>query len=434
MFSTLLILVLIIFATPITIIFDGLIVQGLVAAIAAVSLATVALQIRPGEAGFLSGVIRPVAVVAAIPAIWMLIQVLPIQNVGLAHPIWKSTAAVLGDPVTGSISIDPGATLVSFVRYVSATAIAFLAAAVATDRRRAEWILFALVGATTLIALMALAFKTGIFTIFSAPGREHASTTAVDGASLGVVFATAAALLSFERSQMLGPGQGKSTNSIWPPLVTCLIALATCFVAVVFQGTSQTHYAVFSGLATLAIATIIRRYGLGPWGIAAIISVILFAAIAVIALHSGSRTIDLTVNFASQAPGPLVAVTRHVLAETRWTGTGAGTFAAVLPIYQGIDELGIGQFAPTAAAAIAIEMGWLIFWAMLMAVVALVFFLLRGALRRQRDSYFSTAGAGCTVVTALLSFSNVSLLTTPISTIVAIAIGMAIAQSKSRLR
>src|SRR6478752_1265660 len=132
MFSTLLILVLVVFATPITILFDGVITQGLVAAIAALSLAIVALQIRPGEAGFLYGVIRPVAVVAVIPAVWMLVQVLPIQNVGLAHPIWKSTAAALGHPVTGSISIDPGATLVSFVRYVSATALAFVAAAVAT--------------------------------------------------------------------------------------------------------------------------------------------------------------------------------------------------------------------------------------------------------------------------------------------------------------
>ena len=166
MFSTLLILVLVVFATPITIVFDGLIIQGLVAAIAAVSVAIVALQIRPGEAGFLSSVIRPVAVVAAIPAIWMLIQVLPMQNVGLAHPIWKSTAAALGHPVAGSISIDPGATLVSFVRYVSAAAIAFVAAAVATDRRRAEWVLLALIGATTLIALMALALKTGDIYIF----------------------------------------------------------------------------------------------------------------------------------------------------------------------------------------------------------------------------------------------------------------------------
>ena len=116
-----------------------------------------------------------------------------------------------------------------------------------------------------------------------------------------------------------------------------------------------------------------------------------------------------------------------------WAGSGAGTFAAVLPIYQGIDELAIGQVAPTAAAAIAIEMGWPIFWAILMAVIALVFFLLRGALRRQRDSYYSIAGAGCTVATALLSFGNFAVLTTPISTIAAVAVGIAIAQSKSRL-
>ena len=73
MSSALLILVLLILATPITIIFDGPITQGLVAAVAAVSIATVALRIRPGEAGFLMTVIRPAALAAAVPAIWMLI-------------------------------------------------------------------------------------------------------------------------------------------------------------------------------------------------------------------------------------------------------------------------------------------------------------------------------------------------------------------------
>ena len=156
-------------------------------------------------------------------------------------------------------------------------------------------------------------------------------------------------------------------------------------------------------------------------------------AIAVVALQPGGRILDLTVNFATQAPTPLVAVTQRVLAEMSWAGSGAGTFAAILPIYQGIDELAIGQVAPTAAAAIAIEMGWPIFWAILIAAIALVFLLLRGALRRQRDSYYSMAGAGCTVATALLSFGSFALLTTPISIIVAVAIGIAIAQSKSRL-
>ena len=51
----------------------------------------------------------------------------------------------------------------------------------------------------------------------------------------------------------------------------------------------------------------IRRFSLGPWGIAAIISITLFVAIAVVALQPGGRILDLTVNFATQAPTSLVA-------------------------------------------------------------------------------------------------------------------------------
>src|SRR5450631_1976015 len=164
MFPAPLFLVLLIVTTPVILIFDGPIIHGLVTATAAVSLAIVALRIRPGEAGFLSTVIRPMAIIAAIPALWMLVQVLPLKTVGLANPIWESAAAALGRPLAGSISIDPGATLISLARYLSAAAIAFVAAAVAIDRRRAEWVLFALTAATTLIALMVLAAGFGGFT------------------------------------------------------------------------------------------------------------------------------------------------------------------------------------------------------------------------------------------------------------------------------
>lgn len=73
MFFTLVILVSSILAAPIFIIFDGSFIQGLVAAVAAMSVGLVALGIRPGEARFLSIVIRPMVLVAAVPAIWMLI-------------------------------------------------------------------------------------------------------------------------------------------------------------------------------------------------------------------------------------------------------------------------------------------------------------------------------------------------------------------------
>src|ERR1039457_7031370 len=144
-------------------VFDGPIIHGLIIAVMAVSVAIVALRIRPGEAGFLSSVIRPMAIIAAIPALWMLFQVLPLKNVGLANPIWETAAAALERPLAGSISIDPGATLISLARYLSAVAIAFVAAAVAVDRRRAAWVLFALTAATTIIALMVLAAGLGNF-------------------------------------------------------------------------------------------------------------------------------------------------------------------------------------------------------------------------------------------------------------------------------
>ena len=429
MFITLPILVLVIFATPLTIIFDGPIIQGLVAAVAALPVAIVALRIRPGEAVFLSTVIQPVAAVAAVPAIWMLIQVIPLQSVGLAHPIWKSAAAALGKPLAGTISVDTGMTLISLVRYLSTIAIVLVAAAVGIDRRRAEWALFALMAATTLIAIVALATTLGVLTPgFGDSGQADTAETAV--ACLGTIIATAAAFLTSERKKVR---QQVHTDANSLAFVASLSALAICLLVVIIGVTGQAYFAVICGMATFVIAVIIRRYDLGPWGIAAITSLALLVAIAVVAFQSSGRTSELTLAFASHAEESLVGVTQRILAETGWAGSGAGTFAAVLPIYQGIDELTTGQIAPTAAAAIVIEMGRPFFWAMVLAATALVLTLLRGALRRQRDSFFAMAGAGCVVTNAVLSFSNPALLSTPIAIFTAVVIGLAIAQSKSRL-
>ena len=110
--------------------------------------------LRPGETEFLVSIIRPLAAVAAVPALWVLVQVLPLRV--LAHPIWKSAETALGHPVAGGISVDPGASVIALGQYLSVIAVAFLSAAVAVDRQRAEWILFALTAAVTAIALIML--------------------------------------------------------------------------------------------------------------------------------------------------------------------------------------------------------------------------------------------------------------------------------------
>ena len=90
MFPAPLILILLIVATPVIVIFDGPITHGLIALVVALSVAIIALRIRTGEAGFLSSVFSAAAIVSAIPALWMLVQILPLKAVGLANPIWES--------------------------------------------------------------------------------------------------------------------------------------------------------------------------------------------------------------------------------------------------------------------------------------------------------------------------------------------------------
>ena len=418
-----------IMTTPIILIFDGPIIDGLVLAAASVSVAIVALRIRPGEAGFLSTTIRPAAIFAAFPALWMLFQMLPLKTIGLAHPIWESAAAALGRPLAGSISIDPGDTLVSLSLYLSSVAIALVAAAVAVDRQRSERILIILSTATTLIALIVLAADLGGFTFLS----DRASDAANDIVSVGVIIAAATALHTLERHKAQPPVRRESMAWRRLGFVACLFAVGICILTIIARATSEEYVAVACGLAILAVSVVARQFRFGPWGYSAIISIALLLAIAAVAMLRSSRNVDLTLAFAAHASAPLIAVTQRILTETSWTGTGAGTFAAIMPIYQGINELATGSVAPTAAAAIAVQMGGPFLWAILLAAIALVVMLLRGAFLRRRDLFYSTAGAGCVVTSTLLAFGNAALLTTPVLIIVAVIVGMAIAQSKGRL-
>ena len=432
MFPAPLLLILLIVTAPALVIFDGPVVRGLVTATAAVSVAIVAVRIRPGEIGFLSTVIRPMVIIAALPAVWMLLQIQPLTMVGLAHPIWESAGTTLGRPLLGSITVDPGATLIALARYFSIVAIIFVAAAVATNRKHAEWVLLALTASTTLIALIVLI--GGLYDLYlpKSPEVDLAFGPAIDCAGLGIIIAVAAAFHTFERGTIQRIDQSGSGLRYWLVALLSLVAAATCSLAVFKNAASQTFFAVGCGIATLAVAVLIRRFLLGPWGVSAIVAVALVLSGATVAFQPGNRPIDLTLMFASRAPPPLIAVTQRILAETKWVGTGAGTFDAMLPVYGNIDELAAGRAAPTAAAAVAVEMGRPFLWIILIAAIVLVITFLRGAVLRRRDSFYATAGAASVVTAALLSFGNAGLFSTPVSIIAAATIGIAIAQRKSR--
>src|SRR5262249_15309071 len=213
------------------VLWDGLMALGLVAEVLAIALVIAAGSLRSGETGFLISISRWPLALAAIPAVWMLIQALPLHL--LAHPIWKSAEVALGHSLRASISVDPTATLIGLGQYLAMIAAAFLAAAVAVDRQRADWAFFALIIATTAIAGMFLVhglFFPGFW--FGACAQERE----INCSAMGTIIASAACLRSLERYEMRQTAR-RLAMALPPSVAAPCAALAICAAAVLLPAT-----------------------------------------------------------------------------------------------------------------------------------------------------------------------------------------------------
>jgi hypothetical protein len=71
-------------------------------------------------------------------------------------------------------------------------------------------------------------------------------------------------------------------------------------------------------------------------------------------------------------------------------------------------------------------------WAIVIAAICGVVALMRAALHRGRDSFYSAAGASCLVTLLILSFADAGLFGTTLAIIAVSVLGLALAQSRSR--
>ena len=252
--------------SPALLIVDGPMIHALLVAYAAVAVALVGALIRPGEAGYLASVIRPIAIIAAILAVWLMVQLIPLPIKSWAHPIWAGAETALGTPIASGITIDPGATLVAICRYFSAIAILFVATAVTIDRMRAERVLFWLVGATTLAAVVQIIHGLVAFEFLdeATDARIRESTTAL--CALGVIMAATAVVRAIERyeTRRTEIDVPFTKFAIAPGLA--IVAFGICALSLAIFSPAPVSFAAASGLATLAILMGIRRLGFEPLG------------------------------------------------------------------------------------------------------------------------------------------------------------------------
>lgn len=432
MISAFRLLILLIGLSPLFLAFDSLLMHGILAAYVAVMVLVVAWSIRPGEAAFLTGITRPAVIFSLLPAIWIVLQAVPMPFESLRHPIWISAEAALGRPIWGSISISPGDTLIALARYLSACGLFFVVAAVTIDRQRAETLLLWLAGMTTLLALTLIVHNLGGFVFLgeiSSIGARAAINAAV---TLGVVLTSTTVVYAIERYETRRSRADFSRALFVIMIVTSLGALFITLIAVALFATKPALFAALSGFGTFVLIVGFRRIGLGA-GLGIVLACVAVAVpLSIIAADFFAKSPDLSLRFLTDASKSLIDVTQRMIADSGWAGSGAGTFAALLPIYQDTSNSIVASIAPTTAAGWLVELGRTALWMAMAAFLAAIGWLTHGALQRGRDSFFTAAGASCTVILALEAFFDSSLSGNTTIVLAMSILGLAVSQSVSR--
>jgi hypothetical protein len=398
---------------------------GIVAGIIALALTVTSFALRPVETKFLLSTVRPAVVIAAVPALWILLQVLPLG--AFAHPIWTSARSALGHPITGTISVDPGMTAIGLCQYLTLAAAGLLSTAVAVDRRRAEWLLLALMIGGVISGLLVMTHDY----LFAALKRPFPRAQAVDCAVMGAVIASAACIRILEQYDAGHSGRGSIPNLARRLALSC-IALAICTGAVLLNGNSGMFVATVCGIVVLVCILIIRWFGLGGWGTMALVAPAIGVAIVIAANQPAQPGRSWLLALAETSSSASTAMNERMLEDAPLLGTGAGTFGALAPIYREMDDPSYSSTASTTAAAFAIELGRPLLWLIAAAALVAIVILLRASLQRGRDWFYPAMGASCLIALFISAFVNAGLLVTAPALIGAGAIGLALAQSKSR--
>lgn len=417
--------------SPVVLTLDGVVLPSLVPILVAIGLVFVAARIEAADRQRCAELARPLAIATAALASWILVQMLPLPIAStpplswiteLVHPVWQSAAEALRSSIVGRITVDVGVTAVALVWVLSLAGVVLLTMAVTIARDRAEVVLVGLTIATALIA--AVAAGADLLDV----GFFAARAEALDSACLGLVLASASGALAYTRGRARRQKQGRDQSRLGPIAYVSAAAFLTCLVAIFAARSGSLLFAAAGGLATFGAVAVVRRLALGRWGAVAIGGTGIVIGVALV-LGAAGRNPDPRLAFV-KANQVSLELTQRILADSPFLGTGAGTFAAMVPIYRPGDTGTAALTAVTAAAKVSIEMGRPVLWLSVVAAVITALWLLRGALRRGRDYYYPAAGAASLVTLTILAFVNAGLFGSAISVLAAVVLGLALAQAR----
>ncbi|PJG55619.1 hypothetical protein CVM73_08660 [Bradyrhizobium forestalis] len=339
---------------------------------------------------------------------------------GGAHPIWSSAHDVLGGLSLGPITADIGLTVNALLLALAAISSLSVAILVVRNRGRAELVLFVLSGVTAASALILDLHRLSPALAASVP---HDLTTTLAG--LGLMLNLAVMQLAAERAET----RHSLLRSVAIGLCGLVGALVSAAAIFGFSGTSSAIAAAF-GVVLILLILVIRRLDLSPLAAGALSVAALIGAAIVLTFLFDKSSGPILLRLVPEMGTETKAALERMLADTRWFGAGAGTFAAVGRIYQ--SDAGAVLSTPSAATSVFAGMGWIGLAAMIAVSLIVLVRLFLGALQRGRDSFFPAAAAACVLFALVQSFAGPGLLRPAAILCLSVIVGLGLSQSVSQ--
>jgi hypothetical protein len=397
-----------------------LVTQSLSGTLAAITLAVAGVAARAVDVQFAAQVTRRLGLAAAIPVVWMIIQLLPMPFPELSHTIWINGNEALDAKAWGHISVDLGKTLEALVFYLANIALILTSILVARDHRRAGR-LFILLGAITILTIVALLADRFFHVFVFALGNPQEVLGAVS--ALGLILSLAAGAAGLER-------QGAPAGNTRTLLIAGGGGVLICGAGLAAAANTNTAIVAAFGAAAFLSIQLIRRLRLAAWSTAVLLLTLGTAALMIVVWRfDTARALSPLTQFASASADSLAAAQR-LLSDAGWLGAGAGTYAVLLPIYREFGSTAMQP--PTTAAAFAVELGKMMVLVAAAIGAGLIVMLYRGALSRGRDSFYSATAASGAVILLGQAFCDASLLHSGVALIADALVGIGLAQTASR--